>query len=88
MKSLIALFSIILVVITTDARPLSSLKSHCHTLEATRTHDKSSNKEEFEPRPNISVYENGASLEGKKASEEEFEPRPNISIYENGVNLK
>nr|GEX09474.1 ATP-dependent DNA helicase PIF1-like [Tanacetum cinerariifolium] len=71
-----------------DARLLSSLKSHCHTLEATRTHDKSSNKEEFEPRPNISIYDNGVGLKGKRASEEEFEPRPNISVYENGASLE
>ncbi|GJR74089.1 organ specific protein [Tanacetum coccineum] len=66
---------------------VSPLKSHCHTFEGTRTHEKSSNKEEFEPRPNISLYENDVNMKGTRSGEE-FEPKPNISVYDNGVGSK
>nr|GFB98047.1 hypothetical protein [Tanacetum cinerariifolium] len=69
-------------------KPVNQFRFRFGQPEPVSVNKPSSNKEEFEPRPNISVYDNGVGLKGKRASEEEFEPRPNISIYENGANLK
>ncbi|XP_034927395.1 organ-specific protein P4 isoform X3 [Populus alba] len=44
--------------------------------------------EDFEPRPNVSVYHDDAALKGEKSFPEDFEPRPNISVYDDGVGLK
>ncbi|CAI9294265.1 unnamed protein product [Lactuca saligna] len=40
-------------------------RSHCN--------QRKSSNEEFEPRPNVSVYDNSAGLKGKKMFDEEFE---------------
>ncbi|KAG6762825.1 hypothetical protein POTOM_033349 [Populus tomentosa] len=44
--------------------------------------------EDFEPRPNVSVYHHDAALKGEKSFPEDFEPRPNVSVYDDGVGLK
>ncbi|KAF5755818.1 putative organ specific protein [Helianthus annuus] len=69
-------------------------KSHCHTLSKALNHISpvpNDNNNDFEPRPNISVYDNDTDLKdlkGKKNVGEEFEPRPNISVYDTDTNLK
>nr|XP_043622295.1 organ-specific protein S2-like isoform X2 [Erigeron canadensis] len=44
---------------------------------------------DFEPRPNISVYDNGMNLKDKKTSlDKDFVPRPNGSVYGDDENSK
>ncbi|KAJ0433926.1 putative organ specific protein [Helianthus annuus] len=71
----------------TSVSPQPIKKSHCHTLAKASNHI-SSGHDDFEPRPNISVYDEDTSLKGKKNVDEEFEPRPNISVYDNDTGLK
>ncbi|KAI3509570.1 hypothetical protein L1887_24946 [Cichorium endivia] len=66
--------------------PHPTKKSPCNTLTEASNQRMSSN-EDFEPRPNISVYDNGASLKSKKTFDEEFEPRPSTTAY-GGASLK
>ncbi|KAL9370871.1 hypothetical protein Peur_036011 [Populus x canadensis] len=42
----------------------------------------------FEPGPNISVYDDGVGLKGKKLSSDDFEPRPNVSVSHDDATLK
>ncbi|XP_050231034.1 organ-specific protein S2-like [Mercurialis annua] len=51
--------------------------------------DKTSFSDDFEPRPNLSVYHDDAS-DGKdgKSFVKDFEPRPNLSVYDDDVGLK
>ncbi|KAH8498326.1 hypothetical protein H0E87_017297 [Populus deltoides] len=44
--------------------------------------------EDVEPRPNVSVYHDDATLKGEKSFQEDFEPGPNLSVYDDGVGLK
>nr|KAJ0197296.1 hypothetical protein LSAT_V11C700377560 [Lactuca sativa] len=55
-------------------------RSHCHQR-------KSSNKN-FEPRSNISVYDNNVGFKSKKTFIEDFEPKPNILIYKKWCKCK
>ncbi|KAI3753255.1 hypothetical protein L2E82_25303 [Cichorium intybus] len=67
--------------------PHPTKKSPCNTLTEARNQRMSSN-EDVEPRPDISVYDNGASLKSKKTSDNDFEPWPNVSVYDSGAGLK
>ncbi|KAI3753254.1 hypothetical protein L2E82_25301 [Cichorium intybus] len=67
--------------------PHPTKKSQCNTLTEARNQRKSSS-EDFEPRPNILVYDNGAALKSKKTSDDDFEPWPNLSVYDSGAGLK
>ena len=37
--------------------------------------------EDFEPRPNVSVYHDDGKLGEEKSFVKDFEPRPNVSVY-------
>nr|GEX69178.1 hypothetical protein [Tanacetum cinerariifolium]GEX69184.1 hypothetical protein [Tanacetum cinerariifolium] len=90
--SFFALFSLIMIANVIDARPNPG-EYKPDSLPTKKTYENSDGlkaekfDKEFEPRPNISTYDNGASLNGKKTSQGEFEPRPNVSVYDNGVGL-
>ncbi|PWA57437.1 organ specific protein [Artemisia annua] len=88
--SFFALFSLIMIANVIDARPnpgeykpnsLPTKKSHCLTNEK-----KFEQNKDFEPRPNISVYEHSEGLKAEMF-DKDFEPRPNISTYDNGASL-
>ncbi|XP_023747582.1 organ-specific protein S2 isoform X1 [Lactuca sativa] len=98
--SFFALFFLIMqITVTVYARPnpeeyqqdshvrQGSLVSTDPTKRSPCNQRKSSN-EDFQPRPNISVYDNSAGLKDKKIFPDDFEPRPNISMYENGASVK
>ncbi|KAK6916551.1 Organ specific protein [Dillenia turbinata] len=44
--------------------------------------------EDFEPRPNVSVYDNDVKPTEEKSFIKDFEPRPNVSVYDNDIGLK
>ncbi|KAI3769783.1 hypothetical protein L6452_00896 [Arctium lappa] len=87
--------------------PLPTKKSHCHTLTKEKDlkisfNDKDVNPDgdkknkrsfdkDFEPRPDVTVYDNGTGLKGlkdKRTFDKDFEPRPDATIYDNGTGLK
>ncbi|XP_023747581.1 organ-specific protein S2 isoform X1 [Lactuca sativa] len=96
----LALFFLVMqITVTVYARPNpEEYKQHSHvgggTLVSTDPTKRSpcnqrkSPNEDFEPRPNILVYDNSAGLKDKKMFPNDFEPRPNVSIYENGASVK
>ncbi|CAI9294263.1 unnamed protein product [Lactuca saligna] len=96
----LALFFLIMITVTVYARPNPEeyqqdshvdggfLVSTDATKRSSQFNERKSSKDDFEPRPNISVYDNSAGLKEKKMCPDDFEPRPNISIYENGASVK
>ncbi len=46
-----------------------------------RPEEDKKNVQDFEPSPNVSVYDNGIGLKNEKVNVDDFEPRPNVSVY-------
>ncbi|MGD7340697.1 organ-specific protein, partial [Ralstonia pseudosolanacearum] len=58
--------------------PNKERKADCHT--PTEKEEKSF-LENFEPRPNVSVYHDDSETSEGKTFVKDFEPRPNVSVY-------
>ncbi|KAL0384106.1 UNVERIFIED_CONTAM: hypothetical protein Sradi_2804900 [Sesamum radiatum] len=75
---------------------VSTTKNHCHTStkrsQPTHHHGKlnanTSYQRDFEPKPNISSYNDAAKPKGEKSFKKDFEPRPNISAYDDDAKLR
>ncbi|KVI10682.1 Organ specific protein [Cynara cardunculus var. scolymus] len=88
----------------TQVSPLPTKKTHCHTLTDTKDlkisfnhkhvnsdggyNDQTTFDKDFEPRPDATVYDNGAGLKGTRSFDKDFEPRPDATVYDNGTGLK
>lgn len=59
----------------------------CHTTKNLEHRGKNFAKD-FEPGPNVSVYDNGIKSTKDNSFAEDFEPRPNVSVYDDDSALK
>uniref|UniRef100_A0A5B7BV51 Putative organ-specific protein P4-like isoform X1 n=1 Tax=Davidia involucrata TaxID=16924 RepID=A0A5B7BV51_DAVIN len=74
--------------------PLKNKKTDCHTSTEERNDDHTELEkqkhfdEDFEPRHNVLVYNDGTKLTEEKSFVKDFEPRPNLSVYHDDAGLK